>query len=462
MATALDQQPQQKGDGTYWDRAKELMPRAERERKILADLQRQLHYVYDSVPFYRNLYDRAGFHPSQVTSLEDFTRKCPVITKKMLLADQLEHPPFGSYAGVPMTEVARVHGSSGTTGKPTMYGISHKDWDYTADVMAQAFYMAGVRPTDRVQFATLYSLFLGGWGALLACERLGATCFPIGSGETERQLELMYRIGSTVLVSTPTYALHLLETARSLGYDIKNSPLRLGIFIGEPGCGIPGTRRTLEEGLGIEIRDMGSTSEMTPWATNAECEHGTGMHLINDEVWTEIVDKENPNLPVPDLTSGAIVYTHLKRNSQPMIRFAAGDESQMTHEPCPCGRTYPRLPYGIYGRLDDMLIIRGANVYPSQVQRSLLEVEGTGVEFLIVLERESGLDQATVHVEHDPTLTVDDFDAFKAELTDRVRKKLKSDTSINFNIEILRPNTLARAVSKAKRVDDRREHYRPV
>jgi phenylacetate-CoA ligase len=462
MATTSESLPPLKGDGIYWDREKETMPRAARERKILADLQRQLQYVYDRVPFYRKLYDAAGFHPDQVQSLDDFSRRVPIVTKKALLADQLEHPPFGSYLGVEPSDIARIHGSSGTTGKPTLYGVSHKDWTYIADVMAQAFYMAGVRPSDRVQFATVFSLFLGGWGALLACERLGATCFPIGSGETERQLELMHRVGSTVLACTPTYALHMLETARALGYDTKNSPLRLGLFLGEPGCGVPGTRRTLEEGWGIEIRDLGSTSEMTPWATNAECTHGAGMHLIDDEVWTEIVDKNDPNVPLGERESGAIVYTHLRRESQPMIRFYSGDESQITHDPCACGRTYPRLPYGIYGRLDDMLIIRGANVYPSQVQRSLLEVDGTGVEFLIVMEREGSLDKATVQVEADPALQIDDFDGFAGGLRDRVRQKLKKETNITFDVEILRPNTLPRAVSKAKRVDDRREHFRPV
>ena len=449
-------------DDSYWNKEKETAPRPERERKILAGLQQQLNYIYEHVPFYRRHYDSKGFHPSQVQTLRDFTQRVPIITKKMLLADQLAHPPFGSYLGVEADQLARVHGSSGTTGAPTLYGISKRDWEYTAGVMAQAFYMAGVRTTDRVQLATLFSLFLGGWGALLACETLGATVFPIGAGETERQLQLMYRVGSTVLVTTPTYALHMLETGRALGYDTVNSPLRLGIFLGEPGSGIPGTRRALEDGWGIRIADMGSTSEMTPWATNAECTEGGGMHLINDEVWTEIVDKSDPNLAVEDGVSGALVYSHVRRESQPMMRFYSGDESQMSHEPCACGRTYPRLPYGVYGRLDDMLIIRGANVYPSQVQRALLEVPGTGVEFVIVLERKESLDEVTVRVEHDPTIDVgNDFDAFSAELAERVSRKLKSETSVSFAIEILRPNTLERAISKAKRVDDRRPKFRP-
>ncbi len=448
-------------DDAFWDRAKETRSRSEREAEILACLQRQLHYVYEALPFYRRHYDKQGFKPEHVKTLEDFTKRVPVITKPMLRDDQAAHGPFGQYLGADLKDIARVHGSSGTSGKPTLYAFSKADWDYIADVMAQGLHTCGVRRGDVVQLATVFSLFMGGWGALLGVERLGATAFPLGAGETERQLELMHRIGSTVLITTPTYALHMLETARGMGYDTAASPLRLGIFIGEPGSSIPGTRQALEQGWGIEVRDMATTSEMTPWATNAECEAGHGVHVIQDEVWTEIVAKDDANRLMPDGESGAIVYTHLKRKSQPMIRFYAGDESHMTYEPCSCGRTYPRLPAGVYGRLDDMLLIRGANVYPSQVQRSLLEVPGTGVEFKIVLEKKGALDHATVLVERDPSLAPDDIENFSAELKDRIRRKLKNDTAVNFEVDILPPNTLERALSKAKRVDDRRPKYRP-
>ncbi|SNR59429.1 phenylacetate--CoA ligase family protein [Actinomadura mexicana] len=444
-------------DDQYWDQARETRPREDREKEVLSLLQAQLHRVYDELPFYRGHYDACGFHPDDVETLDDFTRKVPVITKAMLREDQEENPPFGSYAGVPDEEIARVHGSSGTTGRPTLYAISTRDWSYIADVMAQGFYTAGVRGGDKVQLATLFSLFMGGWGALLAAERIGAAAFPIGAGETERQLELMYRVGSTVLVSTPTYALHMLERGTALGYDTHASPLRLGVLIGEPGAAIPGTRQVLEEGWGMAVRDLATTSEMTPWATNAECSEGNGVHVIQDEVWTEIVDKDDSGLPVEDGTSGAVVYTHLRRESQPMIRFYSGDESHMTHEPCPCGRTYPRLPNGVYGRLDDMLIIRGVNVYPSQVQRSVLSVEGAGVEFLIVVDRAGSLDSATVRVEYDPAYRADDVEGLRRDLAKRVQRRLKNDTNITFDVEVLDPDTLDRAVSKAQRVLDRRK-----
>ena len=278
-------------DGVYWDRAKETRTRAEREAEVLVNLQKQLRYVYETLPFYRSHYDKHGFHPDQVKTLDDFAKRVPVITKPMLRDDQAAHQPFGRYLGCEADDIVRVHGSSGTSGKPTLYAFSRRDWDYIADVMAQGLYTCGVRRGDVVQLATVFSLFMGGWGALLGVERLGATAFPLGAGETERQLDLMYRVGSTVLITTPTYALHMLETARSLGYDAVKSPLRLGVFIGEPGSSIPGTRLALEQGWGIKVRDMATTSELTPWATNAECEAAGGPHVMQDEVWTEIVAK---------------------------------------------------------------------------------------------------------------------------------------------------------------------------
>lgn len=183
---------------------------------------------------------------------------------------------------------------------------------------------------------------------------------------------------------------------------------------------------------------------------------------MQDEVWTEIVAKDAANRALPDGESGALVYTHLRRHSQPMIRFYSGDESHMTYEPCGCRRTYPRLPMGVYGRLDDMLLIRGANVYPSQVQRSLLSVPGTGIEFKIVLERNGALDTATVRVERDPAARTDKLEEFDGELIQLIKRRLKNDTNINFEVEVLPPNSLERAISKANRVDDRRPRFRPA
>ncbi len=445
----------------YWDEERETMPREKREQIILQKIKKQLHYVYNKIPFYRELYDRAGFKPEDVKTLEDFTIKVPVVKKDMLRSSQEAYPPFGNYVGANLSPVVRIHGSSGTTGTPTFYAITKKDWDHIADVHAMCFWCAGVRPNDRVHLATHFSLFIGSWGSLIGVERIGATAFPIGSGETERQLNLLWHLQNTVMVSTPSYGLHMLETAKHQGRDTANSPLRMGIFIGEPGAGIPATKKAIGEGWGISVADCATTSEMTPWTTNCECEERTGMHVFNDAVYTEIVNKDNPNEPVPEMTGGALIYTHLDRESQPMIRFWSGDESKMTYEPCACGRTYPRLPEGVYGRLDDMLIIRGANVYPSTIQKELLEVPGTGVEFRIVLHKKGHLDDAVVQVEYDPAY----FSGIPAaerppqleSLRKKAQEKLKNAVGIRFDMEILEPETLERTISKAKRVLDMRK-----
>jgi phenylacetate-CoA ligase len=444
----------------YWDEERETMPREKREEIILAKIKKQLHYVYNEIPFYKELYDSAGVKPDDIRTLEDFTTKIPIVKKNMLRESQEKYPPFGNYVGANLSPIVRVHGSSGTTGKPTFYAISQKDWNHVADVHAMCFWAAGVRPSDRVHLATHFSLFIGSWGSLIGVERIGATAFPIGSGETERQLNLLWHLGNTVLVSTPSYGLHMLETARNQGRDTAASPLRMGIFIGEPGAGIPATKRAIGDGWGISVADCATTSEMTPWTTNCECEERTGMHVFNDAVYTEIVSKDNPNEPVPEMVGGGLVYTHLERESQPMIRFWSGDESRMTNEPCACGRTYPRLPDGVYGRLDDMLIIRGANVYPSAVQKELLEVPGTGVEFRILLQKKGHLDHATIEVEYDPIYYKDTAGAELSkqlqELEKAAETKLKNATGIRFDIRVLEPETLERAISKAKRVFDER------
>ncbi len=428
-----------------------------RRAGILRDIREQLDYVYRELPFYREYYDQHGFHPSMVQTLEDFTRKVPVITKDVLRREQEEHPPFGRYLGFPQEEGLHIHGSSGTTGRPTFYLFSRDDIAYTRKVMAQALYTAGVRPSDVVQISTDLGMFMGGWGALWGAEEIGATCFTPGAGNAERHVRTMYQVGATVLITTPTFALRLLDQAKALDLDPAASPLRLGIFIGEPGAGIPGTKAALENGWGIAALDCATTSEMTPWATNVECQERRGVHVLEDDVYTEIVAKDDVHAPMAEGESGAIVYTHLRRKGQPMLRFWSGDESRMVYDACACGRTYPRLPDGVYGRVDDMLILRGVNVYPSAVQRALLEVEGLGSEHRIVLERKGAMDEATIRVEYDPRLgggapSAADLEALQA----RTGQHLRAVTGIRFGLELLPPSSLERFDVKARRVIDNR------
>jgi phenylacetate-CoA ligase len=444
----------------YWDESKETMDPSARREMVLGLLQEQLNDVYENLPFYRDLYDSKGFHPSQVKTLEDFTRRVPVITKDLLRVDQEQNPPFGRYLGFDPVDGVHIHGSSGTTGRPTFYLFSAGDVQYFREVMAQAFYTAGVRKDDIVQISTDLGMFMGGWGTLWGVERIGAKAFTPGAGNAERHVRLMYQVGSTVLVTTPTFALRLLDTARNLGYDPAASPLRIGIFIGEPGAGIPGTKQALEQGWGISVLDCASTSEMTPWATNVECPQKRGMHVLMDEVYTEIVAKDDPGQPLAEGESGAVVYTHVKRKGQPMIRFWSGDESRMVSDPCPCGRTYPRLPDGVYGRVDDMLLIRGTNVYPSAVQRALLEIEGLASEHRIVVDRERHMDEATILVEYDQAYVGSSSDGEQtralAALRERTVDHLRGVLGVRFNVDLVEPNTLERFDVKARRVIDRR------
>lgn len=454
----------ERGFPRYWDEERETRAPARRDEIILDRIQQQLRYVYTELPFYRRHYDAHGFHPDQVRTLEDFTTRVPVITKKMLVADQHEHPPYGSYTPPFVAgEVARVHGSSGTSGTPTMYAVSRTDWNRAAEVHAMAQWCAGVRPDDIVQVGFPFGLFFGGWGVLQGAERIGATIFPISVTDSEKHLDLITRLGSTVFSATPSYCIHLLSVADRLGIDLKQSTIRRLLVGGEPGGSLPGTREIIENGWGAIAVDAGSTSEMYPFQTSVGCEAGTGTHLINDEVFTEVVAADDPNSPIPAGERGAVVYTHLWRDSQPMIRFAPGDETYLSEDPCPCGRTYPRLPEGILGRLDDMLVIRGANVYPSAIETGLRTVAELGPEFRILVRRAGALDELTVEAELSQRvasalaeLSTEDREHRTAALVGRAEDALKQAVQIRVPVRVLDPGTLPETTFKARRVVDER------
>ena len=454
----------ERGYKLYWDEERETLDPSIRETLILDRMQRQLHYVYDELPFYRRLYDAKGFHPSQVRYLQDFTEKVPIITKKDLVADQEAHPPFGSYAGnFTEDEIQRIHGSSGTSGVPTLYRVSREDWDRAADVHAMAQWSMGIRPSDILQVSFPFSLFFGGWGINQGAERLGCTVFPLGVLPTERQLDLMFRLKSTVFTATPSYALHMASVAEGMGIDLANGPVQRLMIGGEPGGCVPGTKAAIQRLWGATTHDAGSTSEMYPFQTNVEEASSQGMHLIIDEVYTEVVSKDDPNEAVPYGTRGAIVYTHLWRRSQPMIRFWPGDETVMHPGPTPLGRTYPMLPQGILGRLDDMLVIRGANLYPSTVETALRSIDDLGPEFEMIVEKRGALDELTVRVEPRQgvwdglsALTPESRIEKLAALKGHTESQLKRVCGIRVGVEVIAPGTLEETVFKAKRVQDRR------
>lgn len=441
----------------YWNETFETMDPEEREEKvILPKLHAQLKYAYERSPFYRRKWDAAGIRPEDIRSLEDF-EMVPLLEKNEIRADQTEHPPFGSNLCVPRSDVARVQGTSGTTGKPTVFGISRGDMDRIAEAHARIMWSFGVRQDDTVFMASFFSLYWGSWGALVGCERLGATAFPFGagvSGQSDRSLEWMKEVKPTVFYGTPSYALYLAEKAKARGMDPrKDFSFRILFFSGEPGAGVPSTKRRIEETYGGTCVDSGSTAEMAPWMTNAECHCRQGMHFWQDIVYSELIDPKTKKR-VPYGREGVTVYTHLERTSQPMIRFLAGDISRWVMDTCACGRTYPRLPQGIYGRADDMFVVRGENVYPSAVENVIRGIKGLGDEYRIIITREKTMDELVVQVEY--SLGVDAFQAtgLKAELEGKLKER-----GLRTTIQMKEPGSLERTEFKAKRIIDQRHLY---
>jgi phenylacetate-CoA ligase len=452
------------GEDPYWFRDLETMEPRAREGLIVEKLRAQMAWAYERSPLYRRKWDEAGVKPERIRSLEDY-QQVPFLTKEELRRDQAENPPFGSYLCISPGEVARIHGTSGTTGRPTAFAIGRDDWRRIGNNHARIMWGAGLRPSDVIFIGSFFSLYMGSWGTLVGGERLRARCFPFGAGvpgQTLMALNWMKEIRPTAFYGTPSYALYMAETARDNGFDPgRDFAFRIMFFSGEPGAGIPSTKRLIEETYGCLCIDMGSTAEMTPWMANGECAFRQGMHLWNDMVYTELVDPKT-HRPVPYGAEGVPVYTHLERTSQPMIRFWSGDLSLWTDEPCPCGRTYPRLPRGIYGRVDDMLVIRGENVYPSAIEEVLRAMDGFGGEFRIIVTRERAMDDITVQAEYNAEIAraaqadPEALPRFRREMELRIKTKI----GLRPTIELAAPGTLERTQFKARRVVDRRDLFK--
>jgi len=449
----------------YWFPAVETMAPDQRERIILQKLQAVVRHAWERSPFYRRKWEQAGAHPDHLKTLQDLER-FPVVHKHELRQDQADHPPFGSYLCIPPEEVLRIHGTSGTTGKPTAFAIGHEDWRRIGNAHARIMWGAGFRPTDTIFIASFFSLYMGSWGALVGGERLRATCFPFGAGvpgQTQVGLRWLQDMRPTGFYGTPSYALHLAETARQEGIDPRSLGFRIMLFSGEPGAGIPATKRQIEQTFGAACIDSGSMAEMSPWMTNGECEFRHGMHLWQDIVYAEVCDPQSyRRLPYGE--EGTPVYTHLERTSQPMIRLLSGDLTRWTDEGCECGRTYPRLPKGIYGRIDDMFIVRGENIYPSAIEDVLRAMPGFGGEFRIVISRERAMDELVVQTEYDAaTAARAEVDpAVLTRLRDDVQARLRTVIGVRPAVRMEPPGTLARTEFKARRVIDNRDLYRDM
>ncbi|MCL4800069.1 MAG: AMP-binding protein [Burkholderiales bacterium] len=447
-------------DSRYWFPLRETMPAGERERLILERLKQVCAYAYEHAPFYRSKWDEAGFHPSQLRSLEDFETRVPVIRKQDLRESQAAHPSFGNYLCVPESEIFHIHGTSGTTGRPTAFAIGRGDWRAIANAHARIMWAMGMRPGDTIAIAAIFSLYMGSWGALAGAERLGAKCFPFGAGAagmSARCVQWLAMLKPTAFYGTPTYALHLAQTARDEGLDPHDFGLKLLFFSGEPGASIPAVRARIENLYGARVIDCGSMAEMTPWMNVAGTAETDGMLCWQDVVYTEVCDPQTMRR-VPYGQRGTPVYTHLERTSQPMIRLVSGDLALWTDEPNPCGRTYPRLPHGVFGRIDDMFTIRGENVYPSEIDAALNQLPDYGGEHRIVISREAAMDELLLRVEASEAVSAAG-DARIAAFRDEVAVKMHRMLGLRANVEVVAQGTLARTDFKARRVIDDRQAF---
>ena len=430
----------------YWDREHETMPRERLSALQLERLQLTVERVYRNVPFYREKLKEAGIKPSSVRSLEDL-RRLPFTTKQDLRANY----PFGLFA-VSMSEVVRVHASSGTTGKPTVVGYTKNDINTWAELIARALVIAGGNKFDVLQNAYGYGLFTGGLGLHYGAERLGAAVVPVSGGNTARQLMLMQDFGTTILACTPSYALYLAEEGQKMELDFKRMPLKAGIFGAEPWS--ERMRRQLEEKLDLLALDIYGLSEIMGPGVAMECPAKEGMHIFEDHFIPEIIDPETGEV-LPPGEEGELVITTITKEAFPLLRYRTRDITRFNPEPCPCGRTHRRIRR-ITGRTDDMLIIRGVNVFPSQVESVLLEFGEAAPHYLLVVDRKSNLDRLEVWVEVSGSFFSDQVRRLE-ELESRLQERVESVLGISAAIRLVEPNTIPRSEGKAKRVVDRRE-----
>jgi phenylacetate-CoA ligase len=445
-------------DEEHWLPEVECADPVARDELILGKLKQQVRYAWETSAFYRRKWQEASVSPDTLKSLDDLAR-FPVVQKAELRAAQAAAPPFGDYLCIEPVQVARIHGTSGTTGRPTVFGIGADDWSRIAEAHARILWGAGIRSEDRVLICSFFSLYLGSWGALAGAERLGAAVFPFGAGlagQTLMAVEWARDMRPTAFYGTPSYALHFAETARREGVDPRHLGLRVLFFSGEPGAGVPATKRLIESTFGGICVDMGSMAEMTPWMTNGECRHRTGMHLWQDIVYTQVCDPKTHE-PLAYGAEGTPVYTHLERTSQPMIRLVSGDRARWVDGPCPCGRTYPRLPDGLYGRFDDMIIVRGENVYPSAIEDALRAIDGFGGEWRVVVSRRETMDELLVQVEYARS-HADRLQTLEQTVAERLRVRL----GVHPRVELVAEGTFPRTEFKARRVIDDRDLYRSL
>jgi phenylacetate-CoA ligase len=431
-----------------WDAQHESMPRGELQALQEERLRALVRRAYERVPFYREAMQARGLRPEDIRSLADLP-KLPFTTKR----DFRDNYPLGLLA-VPAEEVIRVHASSGTTGKPTVVAYTRADIELWSEVMARTLTAATVTSKDVVQNAYGYGLFTGGLGFHYGAERIGATVIPASGGQSKRQIMLMQDLGSTVLCCTPSYALYLAETAEEMGTSLRETKLRVGIFGAEPWS--ERMRREIERRTGMMALDIYGLSEVIGPGVSIECPQQNGLHIFEDHFLPEIVDPQTGE-PLPYGERGELVFTTLTKEALPVLRYRTGDITALHPEPCACGRTLVRMDK-ISGRTDDMIIVRGVNVFPSQIESVLLQVDGVAPHYLIIVDRQVALDDLEIWVEVSEQVFADEVRGLE-QLQQKLRQELYEVLGLSARVKLVEPHSIQRSEGKAKRVIDRRDVY---
>lgn len=430
-----------------WNKKFETMERGDLESLQLQRLKRIVKKVYDVVPFYRQKMDEAGVKPHHIKTLKDLN-KLPFTTKD----DLRKNYPFGLFA-VPLEDIVRIHASSGTTGKPTVVGYTKKDIETWAEVMARTLSCGDVKKGDVVHNAYGYGLFTGGLGAHYGAEKIGAAVIPVSGGNTKRQIMIMQDFGSTVLLCTPSYALNIADIMKEIGVDPSLLRLRVGLFGAEPWS--EGMRGEIERKLHLTALDIYGLSEIIGPGVASECiEAKKGLHIFEDHFLPEIINPETGDV-LDYGEMGELVFTTLTKEAIPVIRYRTRDLTRLIPDKCVCGRTFVRMER-VTGRSDDMLIIRGVNVFPSQIEHVLMNIEGVEPHYQIVVDREGALDVMEVHVEVREEIFSDEIKNLEI-LSRRIEREIKDLLGITCKVKLVEPRTIERSEGKAKRVIDKRK-----
>ncbi|MCK5836437.1 MAG: phenylacetate--CoA ligase [Desulfobacula sp.] len=425
----------------------ETMPREGIEAIQLKRLQATIERIYVTVPFYKKVFDNAGIKPADIKSLEDLQR-LPFTTK----LDLRDNYPYDMFA-VPMENIVRIHASSGTTGKPTVVGYTKRDLDTWAELMARSFAAAGGTSGDIIHNAFGYGLFTGGLGVHYGAEKLGASVIPVSGGNTKRQITIMQDFKPTMLTGTPSYILHLAEVADEMGVDFKDLHFKSGIFGAEPWS--ENMRTELEEKLHLKAMDIYGLSEVIGPGVSIECyEEQKGLHIFEDHFIVEIIDPESGEV-LPYGETGELVFTSLTKEAFPIIRYRTKDITSLNPEPCSCGRTHVRMNKPS-GRTDDMLIIRGVNVFPSQIESVLMETKQIRPHYQLVVDRTDNLDTLTVKVEIDEALFSDEIKTLQT-MEQQISSDIKEYLGVSAKVMFVEPKTITRSEGKAVRVIDNRK-----